>query len=276
MKFSTHLFIRQIQKVALTISLVLLFTSPLFAQRGWDHSNNDSAYFKHHKIHRINDTIFAHHINDSIFLHCRFDTALAHRIHEWNDTIYFHHRFDSALAYKWHNRIDSVDSIRHARFDSSRAHFLRRFDTICARHNWNDTISGDTLCINHWFDSILIRHHRNYIVFLHHLNLGIDKKSLQSDAMSAGSSSVAANNTIPVYVSIYPNPIDENAVLQITNSSAVLTFRLFDVTGRVVMSIGNLSDGNVELSRNNLPAGMYFYQVLNTNSVVSTGKLVIQ
>jgi hypothetical protein len=265
MKIFTFLAPRPVQKITLTLSLILLFTSPLFAQRGWNHNKGDSTYFKHHPIHRPNDTILAHHINDSIFLHCRFDTAFVHRINEWNDTIYFRHRFDTAFAY-WR------DSLRRNRFDSLRAR-LHRFDTICAQHNW-DTILSDTICMNHWFDTIIMHRHRGYVIFLHHVRFGFDKKSLESDVISTGSNNTTV--TIPVTVNIYPNPIGESAVLQIANSSEALTFRLFDVTGKVVMSMENLGNGNVELNRNNLTAGIYIYQVLNNSSVVSTGKLAIQ
>ena len=76
--------------------------------------------------------------------------------------------------------------------------------------------------------------------------------------------------------SLYPNPMHESATLVISGAANAVTFRMFESSGRVVSLKTNLSNGTVNLQRESLSPGLYFYEMLDGNKVMSTGKLIIQ
>ena len=81
-------------------------------------------------------------------------------------------------------------------------------------------------------------------------------------------------------VSVYPNPFSETATLRITNPSELrmkeVELTMYDMIGKQVHpSIIRNSDSFV-IRRGNLPAGIYFYQLLNENEIIATGKLCIE
>jgi len=82
-------------------------------------------------------------------------------------------------------------------------------------------------------------------------------------------------------VLIYPNPFNSKATLYISYPNNVfatneLIFFLHDVLGREVKRIESINVHQVEIKRENLPNGLYFYKVSNQKGIIGTGKLVIQ
>lgn len=81
-------------------------------------------------------------------------------------------------------------------------------------------------------------------------------------------------------VKIYPNPMQNSSTffLQLTERSDV-SLCLTDLTGKEVSRYLNSNvppgDSEIKVERNNMPAGIYFYQ-LQINSKVTQGKIVIQ
>lgn len=78
-------------------------------------------------------------------------------------------------------------------------------------------------------------------------------------------------------VSVFPNPFAEQATLnikdvQLSNGK----IELFDVLGNKVRSMENLSGNNFIISREGLPAGIYFYTVTEENTLLATGKIDCQ
>lgn len=76
-------------------------------------------------------------------------------------------------------------------------------------------------------------------------------------------------------VSIYPNPFDNTATLHISNVSGNVSLALYDVLGKEVKNIMNIKNENVQINRDNLPDGIYFYQVRNNDNTIATGKIVL-
>jgi hypothetical protein len=75
-------------------------------------------------------------------------------------------------------------------------------------------------------------------------------------------------------ISIYPNPAENQFVIH-SDLGEELQFRLFDALSREVKSI-SLTGPETEVNRNNLPPGIYFWQITASGNVVKTGKLVLQ
>ena len=74
-------------------------------------------------------------------------------------------------------------------------------------------------------------------------------------------------------VKVYPNPFLEKATFELENVQASrLTFSLFDLSGRPVRQ--EFFEKNIfQFNRNNLPPGIYFFQIEIADRVVATGKI---
>ena len=84
-------------------------------------------------------------------------------------------------------------------------------------------------------------------------------------------------NSNPVTVNLFPNPVSTTATIQITGT--VLdnaAFELYDVTGNRVMRLEGISGTTIEISREGLPSGMYFYNIIGENAVLVNGKISVE
>jgi hypothetical protein len=90
---------------------------------------------------------------------------------------------------------------------------------------------------------------------------------------------VQSSNSIEnseIIVSVYPNPFAESTTISYENreqKNALLT--ICTLTGQQVKSISN-STGKIYLNREELPAGVYFYQLRTADGRQASGKLVMQ
>ncbi|MBL7889569.1 MAG: T9SS type A sorting domain-containing protein [Bacteroidia bacterium] len=82
------------------------------------------------------------------------------------------------------------------------------------------------------------------------------------------------NNT----VSIYPNPFNENTTFALSTNIDLegIIIQITDVLGREVMHFTNLNSHNLVINRNGLNAGVYLYKIINNNTPISQGKLIIE
>jgi hypothetical protein len=84
---------------------------------------------------------------------------------------------------------------------------------------------------------------------------------------------VAENNL----VTEYPNPCGDVATFTVkTTHPEELIFNLYDVTGNLVRNIQHISTSEFKMEKGNLPAGVYFYNVMDTKTVYGFGKLIVQ
>jgi hypothetical protein len=77
-------------------------------------------------------------------------------------------------------------------------------------------------------------------------------------------------------IAIYPNPFSEKTTIEITSSNNqkyILT--IFDLFGSEIMKY-EIQNQKTEISRKDLPNGIYFYQVKDNKNNISTGKLILQ
>lgn len=76
---------------------------------------------------------------------------------------------------------------------------------------------------------------------------------------------------------VFPNPFNQSATLQFENSqNKKCTLTLFDSEGRIVRTISNIISDNIEIERNNLKSGLYFYQLRTDAELCATGKFIIE
>lgn len=82
-------------------------------------------------------------------------------------------------------------------------------------------------------------------------------------------------------VKIFPNPIVDNAVLQISrdinlNESRVsVTF--YNIVGKEIFKIAQVKDYEIVITKDNFKSsGMYFYQLRIDEKIQSTGKAIVK
>jgi hypothetical protein len=77
-------------------------------------------------------------------------------------------------------------------------------------------------------------------------------------------------------IDIFPNPFYNHTTIQFSNPLQERhKFELFDIHGKLFMTINGIHSNRIEIERNNLPAGLYFFQLSNKNAIVAKGKLAI-
>jgi len=85
-------------------------------------------------------------------------------------------------------------------------------------------------------------------------------------------------NTNIISVDLFPNPIISSFTLSINNDKNFkqFTFVLYNVLGEEVKRVENITQDEMVISRGDLQSGIYMYQLLNENTIVNTGKMVME
>ncbi|MFN8322182.1 MAG: T9SS type A sorting domain-containing protein [Chitinophagales bacterium] len=79
-----------------------------------------------------------------------------------------------------------------------------------------------------------------------------------------------------LYTQLYPNPATISFTLQLSTAPNTPTyFQLYDAMGRQVRQ-EEITATSTTLNRNNLPKGIYFWQLLTRQNVLQRGKLVME
>lgn len=89
---------------------------------------------------------------------------------------------------------------------------------------------------------------------------------------------VEVGEVLPASVSVqaFPNPFAERATFVVEGAEQrTLGFVLYDASGRKVLS-DHFAGSSYELDGTRLPAGVYFYQILDGNELLNSGKLIAQ
>ncbi len=75
---------------------------------------------------------------------------------------------------------------------------------------------------------------------------------------------------------VYPNPFSDEAILEVNSRSTnLLTASIYDILGNT-LEIINLHENRVKLNRKSFSPGMYFYQITEASSIISTGKFIVE
>ena len=73
---------------------------------------------------------------------------------------------------------------------------------------------------------------------------------------------------------VYPNPFNEHFTIKNTDNIKIEEIKIFDVFGRLILN--EMVTQNNIIQRNNLPSGIYFYQVISENKIISSGKIIAE
>ena len=156
----------------------------------------------------------------------------------------------SGSAYSWNFNDGSTSTLR------SPVHTFAQLGTyyVCLTVTDTDAL-GTVLCTDSHCDSVHLgtRHYRD------------DDRRAQSITTSGNAS-----------MFIYPNPVNDKAVLHIENTSGNISFRLVDISGRLVLTKENLNNGDFELNKDDFHSGLYFYEINDNQGNLISGKLVFE
>lgn len=75
---------------------------------------------------------------------------------------------------------------------------------------------------------------------------------------------------------VYPNPFSIHFVIQSEQLLNNATLTLFDMTGKQVLTIPNINSNSIQVDRNNLSSGMYFYSLTESSEIIKTGKIIAE
>lgn len=75
---------------------------------------------------------------------------------------------------------------------------------------------------------------------------------------------------------VYPNPFSNSTTIEIQDTQpTTYDFTLYDLLGREVFK-SKIINQKLQIRKDNLPEGMYFYKVTGNNKILATGKIIIQ
>ena len=78
-------------------------------------------------------------------------------------------------------------------------------------------------------------------------------------------------------INVYPDPVNQNAILQFDNSTSEnCRLTLYDSQGRFVRTISDITTNQVEIERNELSLGLYFFQLSTERKIIANGKFVVE
>ncbi|MFT6707840.1 MAG: hypothetical protein ACJATF_002696 [Flavobacteriales bacterium] len=89
---------------------------------------------------------------------------------------------------------------------------------------------------------------------------------------------VSSNEVFVPNVSItnYPNPFGESTTFEISGEQYdKATLRIYDVMGRSIRS-ESFENNSLRFLRNGLVSGLYFYEIIGTENLIGSGKLVVE
>jgi hypothetical protein len=92
-----------------------------------------------------------------------------------------------------------------------------------------------------------------------------------------GSSERHASTSDNMPTGFYPNPFTTTATLELspetTINNAVLS--VYDISGRLVSNVKNITSTDISINRGNLKNGLYYYTLSDNGTIITRGKFII-
>ena len=85
------------------------------------------------------------------------------------------------------------------------------------------------------------------------------------------------NQAITDNYTLFPNPMTNSAILQFDNVlQENCIFMLYNSNGDLVQSRQNITSSEIEIEKQNLNSGLYFFSLAKERQIIFSGKLVVQ
>lgn len=88
-------------------------------------------------------------------------------------------------------------------------------------------------------------------------------------------SGVEETGTIPS-LKVYPNPVSEQALIELPGDLQDIEILVIDAAGRLVRDMKNISASPVQFNREDLPAGTYFLQCLKKGTTIANAQIILR
>lgn len=76
---------------------------------------------------------------------------------------------------------------------------------------------------------------------------------------------------------VAPNPFDQHTNLKFENpNNEEHSLMLFDITGKLIRSITDIKTNTVQINKEDLTSGIYFFKLMKDNQFIATGKLIVE
>jgi len=83
------------------------------------------------------------------------------------------------------------------------------------------------------------------------------------------------NDNKTVQFNIYPNPLNESAIIELNEFHNEIELSLLNIKGQLIKQQTYLNSQSITLNRDNLKAGIYFMKIKTDNNLIGVRKLVI-
>jgi len=106
-------------------------------------------------------------------------------------------------------------------------------------------------------------------------NLITEGSGITSQQNCLLSTSQITEFSTPSALNIFPNPFSATTTLETNVSLENATFTVYDIYGRTVFQLNNITGQEFMVSRDNMASGLYFVQLIDGNKIIAINKLVI-
>jgi photosystem II stability/assembly factor-like uncharacterized protein len=142
--------------------------------------------------------------------------------------------------------------------------------------NWNEkkiikTIDGGTT----WAIDITPKYKLNSIFFPNTNNgYAVGDSGV---IIKYGNMTSIKKSEINLNITVYNNPSNKSVTLKFNNiAKNNFTLTVYDTKGRLVRTIANIITDKVEINKQDLTIGIYFFQLYTRRNIIATGKLTIE
>jgi hypothetical protein len=80
-----------------------------------------------------------------------------------------------------------------------------------------------------------------------------------------------------VKTGLYPNPFATTAILKLSPETVInnAVLSVYDISGRLVSSVNNITSTDISISRGYLKSGLYYYSLTDNGTIITNGKFII-
>lgn len=108
-----------------------------------------------------------------------------------------------------------------------------------------------------------------------YMEIDFYRTSIQPDCIVDSNITTDISNFYEKGISIYPNPFSVSTTIETELQIRNAAFEMYNIYGKKVKQL-QLTNSKTEISRDNLPAGVYFYKIKSERKTVEQGKILIQ
>jgi hypothetical protein len=100
-------------------------------------------------------------------------------------------------------------------------------------------------------------------------------QSTSNACIQAGQTTLGLTHLNENTFSIFPNPFTSSATIQTSGNLSNASLTIFNAYGQTIKQMKNISGHTITFSRENLPSGLYFFQLTDENKIIAIEKVLI-